>query len=327
MGKDKTMYKATNGNEEYEILMSNGDMCLIESQPNIYEIVRVRAGDNAVCERGVVFENYSQSEVIAAFLKWTTHKELFNDIGRDLFNLIPYRKQFESVLFLEDERFNKAPTSVIDEIYDNFIDGPMTGLIDVPELTKGINIDKILQTQSPRVFVDMDGTLAKFTVTPEERLMERGYFLNLQPNWDLLNNVKQLAKEDNGIEVYIISAVLMDSDYAEDEKKQWLDIYLPEIPEENRIFTPCKSGINKADYVPGEIWATDVLIDDYSKNLFQWKKSGGTGLKAVTDMNNSTGTWIADSGAHFNFKCSYEEFKKAVEAAAGLQKKVSLGLE
>lgn len=321
------MYKATNGNEEYEILMANGNMCLVEIQPNIYEIVRVRAEDNTVCERGVVFENYSQSEVIAAFLKWTTHKDLFEDIGVDLFSLIPYRKQFESLLCLEDERFKKVPKSIIDEIYDNFIDSPMAGLIDVAELTKDINIDKVLQTQSPRVFVDMDGTLAKFNVTPEERLMERGYFLNLQPNWDILNNVKQLAKEDNGIEVYIISAVLMDSDYAEDEKKQWLDIYLPEIPEENRIFTPCKSGINKADYVQGGIKASDVLIDDYSKNLFQWRRSGGTGLKAVTDMNNSTGTWLADSGAHFDYKCSYEEFKKAVESASGIQKRVSLGVE
>lgn len=71
-----------------------------------------------------------------------------------------------------------------------------------------------------RIFIDMDGTLAEFrNVDTLEKLYEPGYFLNLQPNSNVVNAVKLLIEKAD-VEVYVLSAYLTDSAYALDEKNE-----------------------------------------------------------------------------------------------------------
>lgn len=139
-----------------------------------------------------------------------------------------------------------------------------------------------------RIFVDMDGTLAKWNnVESENVLYEKGYYENLQPNENLLNAIKNLiAKGEN---VFILSSFLHDSKYALAEKNYWLDKYLPELPQDKRIFT--NYGDDKSIYVIGGITNNDYLIDDYTKNLLEWKELGGIGIKYLNGINHSKGTW------------------------------------
>lgn len=146
-------------------------------------------------------------------------------------------------------------------------------------------------TDRQRLFVDMDGTLAEFkTVDTLETLYEKDYFLHLKPNENVLGAIKQLIA-DNDIDVYILSAYLTDSRYALEEKNAWLDKYLPELPQEKRLFVPC--GTDKSVAVPGLIRPDDYLLDDYTKNLSEWEPPA-RGIKLINGINHTNGTWQGD---------------------------------
>ena len=146
-------------------------------------------------------------------------------------------------------------------------------------------------TDKQRLFVDMDGTLAEFkTVDTLETLYEKDYFINLKPNENVLGAIKQLIA-DNDFDVYILSAYLTDSRYALEEKNAWLDKYLPELPQEKRLFVPC--GTDKSVAVPGLIRPDDYLLDDYTKNLSEWEPPA-RGIKLINGINHTNGTWQGD---------------------------------
>lgn len=148
------------------------------------------------------------------------------------------------------------------------------------------------ENRPKRLYVDLDGTAAEFKqVDTLETLYEKGYFLNLKPNMNVINAVKIIATTHPEIEIYTLSAVLSDSQYALDEKNAWLDTYLPEIDQKHRLFPSC--GENKMNYVfekIGEVSARDCLLDDYTKNLLEWEPPG-KGVKALNGINHTRGTW------------------------------------
>ena len=87
--------------------------------------------------------------------------------------------------------------------------------------------------EKPRLFVDMDGTLALFQeIDTIETLFEEGYFKNLPPQVAVVNAVNTfLEQSDPEVDVYILSSYLTDSDYALKEKNEWLDRYLLHLSE------------------------------------------------------------------------------------------------
>ena len=138
-----------------------------------------------------------------------------------------------------------------------------------------------------RIFVDMDGTLAKWNNVALDNLYKQYYYKNLEPNINLLSNIKKMIERRQ--DIFILSSFLNDSKYALDEKNQWLDFYLPEIKQDKRIFV--KYGDNKSDYIPNGINQNDYLIDDYTKNLLEWDVAGGTGIKYLNGINHTNKTW------------------------------------
>lgn len=142
-----------------------------------------------------------------------------------------------------------------------------------------------------RLFVDMDGTLAVFQpVTKLETLYEQGYFFDLKPNTNVVEAIRNITTNQE-VEVYILSSVLSDSEYALEEKNAWLDKYLPEISRDHRIFPPC--GQDKKDYIPDSIRRNDYLLDDYTTNLLLWQPPA-RGIKLLNGINHSSGTWRYD---------------------------------
>lgn len=140
-----------------------------------------------------------------------------------------------------------------------------------------------------RLFVDMDGTLAAFRkVTALEELYERGYFSGLRPQENVVTAIRRLAR-DPSVQVYVLSAALFDSHYALDEKNSWLDRYLPELGREQRIFVPC--GESKALYISSHLCPEDILLDDYTVNLEDWRMHGGTGIKLLNGINHTRRSW------------------------------------
>lgn len=150
--------------------------------------------------------------------------------------------------------------------------------------------------EKQRLFVDMDGTLAVFKQVDElETLYEKGYFLNLAPQRNVLAAVRELAVNHPEIEVNILSAYLTDSPYALQEKNEWLDKFLPEIDRDHRVFVPC--GTDKKEGIRGGVRGNDFLLDDYTKNLNEWQPPA-RGIKLLNGINHSRGTWPFDRIRH-----------------------------
>lgn len=155
-----------------------------------------------------------------------------------------------------------------------------------------INEERIDESKN-RLFVDMDGTLAIFTPVDQlETLYEEGYFYYQKPLVNVIDATKDIiVNHVSEVEVFILSAYLTDSQYALQEKNEWLDDHLPELPKENRIFMPC--GDDKKIYIPQGIRSNDWLLDDYTKNLVLWQPPA-RGIKLLNGINHTRGTWSHD---------------------------------
>lgn len=135
-----------------------------------------------------------------------------------------------------------------------------------------------------RYFFDMDGVLAKyeFNLPSFDTLYEQGYFLNRPMQENIVEAAATMLSD--GDDVFILSAVLMDSLYAFEEKHKWLDNVLP-IECRRRIFTIC--GEDKIGFIPGFDKDRDVLIDDFGGNTRVWANAGGKYVKVSVDAEDA----------------------------------------
>lgn len=141
-----------------------------------------------------------------------------------------------------------------------------------------------------RIFLDMDGTLANFNVKNALQRFEteKGFFANLKA-YKGIEEIDKLILQNN---FYIISAS-PNSD-ADKDKMIWLEKYLPNLKKEHILF--CRLGENKADFIENKLKIkidnNCILLDDYTKNLTEWEKVGGKGIKRLTSIaNNKSGKW------------------------------------
>jgi len=141
-----------------------------------------------------------------------------------------------------------------------------------------------------KLFLDLDGTLARFNVPNALNRFEKeiGFFLRLKP-YKGVGAIDRLAMKES---VYVISASPNLS--ADIDKMKWVQKYLPNIPYHNIVI--CRVGENKASVIKRklgfEITKECFLLDDYTKNLIEWEKAGGKGIKRITSVaDNSTKKW------------------------------------
>ncbi len=162
-------------------------------------------------------------------------------------------------------------------------------------------------TNQVKLFVDMDGVLAKWNsnASLEETYMP-GYFLAREPEQKLIDCIK-LYKKVFG-DVCILSATYGKRQQL--EKLIWLRIHFKEF----NILEPgfnsclrndievafCPYGVSKKAYLeanyPNLLCDTNVLLDDFSKNLreWEWQTNPGTsfyGVKFLNGINGTKGTW------------------------------------
>ena len=141
-----------------------------------------------------------------------------------------------------------------------------------------------------RIFLDLDGTLARFNVRNALARFEteKGFFAKLLA-YKGIETINEMAKAGN---LYIISA--SPNMYTDLDKKTWIKKYLPNMPSQNILL--CRLGVNKARYIENKlnikIDKNCYLLDDYTKNLNEWEENNGTGIKRITSVSdNSTKKW------------------------------------
>ena len=145
------------------------------------------------------------------------------------------------------------------------------------------------------LFVDMDGTIAKFYYKKNclEKMYEQGYFAKL-PFYSMAMRLNDFAKKDTCVNVYILSACI-DSPYCEQEKVEWLLKYMSNICPTHFIFTKVgESKVLKAKSVVENFnESINILLDDYTYNLEIWQEHSPLcmGIKFLNGINDTTKAW------------------------------------
>lgn len=168
------------------------------------------------------------------------------------------------------------------------------------------------EKQKTRVFFDIDGTLAEWQVLDcSEDMLAPNFFAALPAYSNMLDAVKILAKEHSDeLALFSLSHCLDEVKDARAQKNSWLDAHAPDIERGRRIYCSCLK--EKSMAVPGGVCATDLLVDDYTKNLLSWAKQG-KGIKVLNGVNHTRGTW---TGPTVNKDSTPREIADAIYAAA-----------
>lgn len=140
---------------------------------------------------------------------------------------------------------------------------------------------------SRRIFVDMDGVLAKWEDASLEEMTSPEFFLSRVPDPNVCDMFQMLQEKarDGKLEVFILSSYLLP--ISKEEKIEWNNRHT-HIPESNQIYVPYgESKVTVLESIGG-IRKTDVLIDDFTRNLKEWP---GIAVKLYNGINGTHGTW------------------------------------
>lgn len=126
---------------------------------------------------------------------------------------------------------------------------------------------------------------------PAYLIKNKHYFRNLPPDRKALEFVDKLYRKCRytGDEIFILTSIAINGDIFNEhfhDKITWLHEWLPYI-DIDHILISVTSKRNAVEYINNHtLTENDILIDDYNKNLLDWKNAGGTSIKYCNGINN-----------------------------------------
>lgn len=146
-------------------------------------------------------------------------------------------------------------------------------------------------------YLDMDGFLVKYDINayagenPLYLRKNEHYFRHLEPDRKALEFVDRLHARCRytGDEMFILTSININGAIFNEhfhDKIYWNHIWLPYI-DIDHILISVTTKRDAVEYIHNhKLTENDILIDDYNKNLFDWKASGGTSVKYCNGINN-----------------------------------------
>jgi hypothetical protein len=149
---------------------------------------------------------------------------------------------------------------------------------------------------SVNIFFDMDGVLAQYDPDILLHMDKANWFKNLPAVESMIDFAKWVTK-NTLCNVYILSTVtLNNAERCQAEKTAWNAKYT-EIPVARQIYVP--NGIPKIAHLKAvmpEVFDrdTNILYDDYTKNLIPWVAyhNNFIAIKVLNGLNGTNGVWL-----------------------------------
>lgn len=156
-----------------------------------------------------------------------------------------------------------------------------------------------METGKKVICFDIDGTIVNpFDIKNYLPKMQKDktFFYDIPPYENMLKAFEKIVEEyaeDESVSLMIITS-LNENPYCQPGKEYWISKNLTNNPNVQIVYA--EKGVSKSKYVKN--MRTNVyLIDDYSENLRNFVKDGGSGIKAINQINGSGTKW---KGARIN---------------------------
>ena len=155
-------------------------------------------------------------------------------------------------------------------------------------------------------YFDMDGVLVQYdreAYTGDNPLFlqkNSHYFRDLKPDrralslidavWrDVQKSNEKKSEDETPDDVFILTSIYnhgaIFSEHLHD-KLHWLHKWLPYIDVEH-VFISVTSKHDAVEYIKDKaLTSDDILIDDYNRNLEEWRKAGGRPVKYLNGLND-----------------------------------------
>lgn len=146
-------------------------------------------------------------------------------------------------------------------------------------------------------YLDLDGFIVQYELdayvgeNPKYLRKNEHYFKNLKPDRKALELVDKLHEQCRytGDEMFILTSIAMNGAIFNEhfhDKITWVHEWLPYI-DIDHILISVTSKRDAVEYIRNhQLTENDILIDDYNKNLQDWRKAGGTSIKYCNGINN-----------------------------------------
>lgn len=167
-----------------------------------------------------------------------------------------------------------------------------------------------------KIFIDMDGVLAEYRKNcTENDMKEKGYFLTLRPEWNMIMALNMLVEKASELGIYVCVLTKVYPSlftHSVNEKLQWRDKFLPILNDSQ--FVMVNGEVEEKSQAIKEELGFDIddsciLIDDYNYNLDEWQSKGGCAIKYVNKINDRTKSFV---GSRINHSMNSNEIFEAL---------------
>lgn len=145
-------------------------------------------------------------------------------------------------------------------------------------------INKLNKTdKNIKIYLDMDGTIVENIFDLNRSFEKKGGYIKKRPIKPIVEQINTIIENYKNIEVIVLSC--SSNDDMIEEKNEWIDINIPNIKKENRVFLSREKGEYtkenmhevKGKYIKNEISSNDIaiLIDDNNSVLKEFQKMVG----------------------------------------------------